>query len=55
MYPVIPNENHTVKITAKYRCNEHIYEVSDVLLNTYSVSEIIFNLTAGVEAHIYLN
>ena len=53
MYPIIPNENHPVKITAKYRCNEHIYEVSDVLLNTYSVSEIIFNLTAGVEAHIF--
>lgn len=41
-----PSENNR---TAKYRCNEHIYEVSDVLLNTYSVSEIIFILTAGVD------
>ena len=41
-----PSENNRI---AKYRCNEHIYEVSDVLLNTYSVSEIIFILTAGVD------
>jgi hypothetical protein len=53
------SENNRI---AKYRCNEHIYEVSDVLLNTYLVSEIIFILTAVVdrvpkkkEAHIYLN